>query len=268
VDEVLVPYLLQLASDEPIVNIDTNPFEANRERQLFENGSAAVLGFAAAVRKPFADLSSAAHKIATQDRRTACRFWAQGVARGILLNATRELPYVDVDRAFGGRGDASRAAMEDEALLELLYPYNEEDEALLESRYPHDEGDETGEDDENEENEENDENDDNDDNDDNDENDENDESDESDESAETSQSNSSSGLDEAFAPFDRRRQKCGIEADVPCSKPLRSYSGHCNTRTVKDVNYFGMFVFLKPPPFQINPIERRRRRRRRIRRGR
>jgi nuclear receptor interaction protein len=39
--------------------------------------------------------------------------------------------------------------------------------------------------------------------------------------------------------FSRRNQRPHVEASTPCSAPTRQYRGHCNVRTVKDVNYFG-----------------------------
>lgn len=38
----------------------------------------------------------------------------------------------------------------------------------------------------------------------------------------------------------RRRRKEDVELDVPCSRHTRVYRGHCNVKTVKDVNFFGL----------------------------
>lgn len=257
VDEILVPYLLQLASDRPIVNVETNRFEADTERQLFENESAAVFAFAAAVRKPFADLSSAGGEIDTQDRITACRFWASEVARGVLLNATRGLKFADVDRAFGGLGHATREATTDESRINLLHPHDEDEEVNVRTIDMTDDSGQTAvalmvDDTESQQQREgiSESNDD----DDAVTSDEEEEEDEE-EDDETSLSESSSDPDEEdgvpnlgvprfiyTAAFERQRLKSGVEPDVFCAKPFRNYTGHSNTRTVKDVNYFGKSV--------------------------
>ncbi|KAF9884439.1 hypothetical protein FE257_001770 [Aspergillus nanangensis] len=38
----------------------------------------------------------------------------------------------------------------------------------------------------------------------------------------------------------RRPRREDVELDVPCSSHTRMYRGHCNIKTVKDVNYFGL----------------------------
>jgi nuclear receptor interaction protein len=41
--------------------------------------------------------------------------------------------------------------------------------------------------------------------------------------------------------FGRRRyQRAKVERDIPCAPHTRVYTGHCNVKTVKDVNYFGL----------------------------
>ena len=40
-------------------------------------------------------------------------------------------------------------------------------------------------------------------------------------------------------PLDRRRMRESVGQDLPCDTHTRVYKGHCNVRTVKDVNYFG-----------------------------
>lgn len=40
--------------------------------------------------------------------------------------------------------------------------------------------------------------------------------------------------------FDRSRIREQVEQHVPCTTHLRQYRGHCNVKTVKDVNYFGL----------------------------
>lgn len=38
----------------------------------------------------------------------------------------------------------------------------------------------------------------------------------------------------------RRTRREDVELDVPCSSHTKVYRGHCNIKTVKDVNYFGL----------------------------
>ena len=42
------------------------------------------------------------------------------------------------------------------------------------------------------------------------------------------------------AGFGRSRQRAGVEMDKPCSTHTRVYKGHCNVKTVKDVNFYGL----------------------------
>lgn len=40
--------------------------------------------------------------------------------------------------------------------------------------------------------------------------------------------------------FTRSRQRAQVESNKPCSTHTRTYRGHCNVKTVKDVNYYGL----------------------------
>ncbi|SLM34185.1 WD40/YVTN repeat-like-containing domain [Lasallia pustulata] len=40
--------------------------------------------------------------------------------------------------------------------------------------------------------------------------------------------------------LERRKLREQVQAHVPCSSHTRQYRGHCNVKTVKDVNFFGM----------------------------
>lgn len=40
--------------------------------------------------------------------------------------------------------------------------------------------------------------------------------------------------------FTRSSQRARVECDKPCSTHTRMYSGHCNVKTVKDVNFYGL----------------------------
>ncbi|KAM3419352.1 hypothetical protein BST61_g5283 [Cercospora zeina] len=254
VDEILIPYLLQLACDRPIVNVDVNQFETDSNRLLFESERAAVFAFAAAVRKPFADLSSPTE--GSQSRQAAHSFWAQSVARGVLLNAGAAIRFVNIDRALGGRGKQNQEASVEEARIDLLLPESHQfehdlildnldimhanDWPLEETEHENmnipsdgqttvEEDDADGDDGEDEDE-------------------EGDDEDEDDESQSdfSSEADEEDGVPNLGIPryiyrsaFERRRLKSQVEPDVLTSGPTRSYRGHCNLRTVKDVNYFG-----------------------------
>ncbi|KAK5123260.1 hypothetical protein LTR85_002690 [Meristemomyces frigidus] len=313
VDDILIPYLLRLASPEkPIVDVQTNRFEVDANRHLFSSEKAAVLAFGAAVRTPFADLSSAvafasdangsAGSIQAQDRQTALYFWGRKVARGVLLNAAEGVNFTFVDRAFGGLGRVVRevqvegqeemvdeasaseegegeaaesmevadergatangaraedvtAAMREAREQEMSNAGGEEVEGILDAETLSwqptvdvgTDDDEIGEllyDDEDEII---------DDNDDDDEEDEDDQDDNEttmrDDGNASDTSSSPSELDGVpnsslphflfTSAFERRRQKSLVEPTAPCHGPIRTYRGHCNVRTVKDVNYLG-----------------------------
>ncbi|KAF2486605.1 WD40-repeat-containing domain protein [Neohortaea acidophila] len=285
IDEYLIPYLLRMARDKMVVNVETNRFEVDENRTLFATEKAAVLAFAAAVRIPFADLSSAvtlddnAGSIQAQDRETARRYWVGKVARGVLLNAAEGVNYVFVDRAFGGLGRVVReVAMagageeqeEDEPIREVeLLDHRGEvvdgadaddlapevnrlnriegsegpevamiDENAFEPSTVHGEGlrstaveDTEGEDDDDDNNDGYDY-----------------DGDEAEDSAEDdSEPDEEDGVPNLGMPrfmhastYERRRMRDQVGVGVPCSGSIRKYRGHCNVRTVKDVNYFGL----------------------------
>ncbi|KAK0800163.1 hypothetical protein LTR02_003635 [Friedmanniomyces endolithicus] len=287
IDDILIPYLLGLASDRPIVNVEANRFETEDRRQLFPTERSAVVAFAAALRIPFADLSSATagvqiagegDEIQAQDRDTARGFWAGKVARGVLLNAAEGLRHACVDRAFGGVGIMDSELREvEESLGEMVSrgegEDGEQEELMREVEMLDADGDAVDEmeskdpsttarearqttresggalpssetadsempdllEDEDVHNENDD--------DDNDEDDH--ESNDEEHSSEPDEidgvPNNRAGLPSFIfnSAFERRRHKERVEAHVPCSPSTRTYRGHCNVRTVKDVNYLG-----------------------------
>lgn len=59
--------------------------------------------------------------------------------------------------------------------------------------------------------------------------------------ADSSDEEDESDLDRPFLQYGGRKSKRrGVEMDVPCSAHSRVYRGHCNIKTVKDVNFFGL----------------------------
>jgi nuclear receptor interaction protein len=281
IDDILVPYLMSFARDKPIANVEANRFEHEGTRHLFASERNAVIAFAAAVKIPFADLSSGtapaeiADPMQAQNRQTAFRFWGLKAARGVLINAAEGVNYVFVDRAFGGLGRVVREAAEEEAGMESISEGEEEpivdaqvveshnpqrvdDAALAEREAMHEavsadlvaemmqesDSDAVGEDEGDEE----------DDADNNDEYNEvfdsedgfHDDEDEEDDD-DSSEPDEEDGVPNNGLPrfmyrsaFERRRIREKVASRVPCSSHTRVYRGHCNVKTVKDVNFFGL----------------------------
>ncbi|KAF2202897.1 WD40 repeat-like protein [Delitschia confertaspora ATCC 74209] len=263
IDDVLIPYLLHLAGDHPVVDVDVSRFEHDDTRMLFSSEKAAVLSFARALRIPFGDLSSGSSGVegdAQQDRKAALVYWAFRVGRGVLWNASRTIRFSLVDRAFGGSGRPDARVREEESALrerqEDIDPAEEEDavlEAELVSRAWAEESNEpvstiassaeerddgpisapAEPDEDNDEDEDSDGDVDSEDL-------EEDEDDNGDEDSDFELGYGRSGRVLWRSEFDRSRQRERVEADVPCSSHTRRYTGHCNVRTVKDVNFFGL----------------------------
>ncbi|KAF2641668.1 WD40 repeat-like protein [Massarina eburnea CBS 473.64] len=274
IDEILIPYLLQLASDDPVVDVDANRFEADETRILYSSQKAAVAAFSQALKIPFADLtggdatsndSDEDHKV--QDRAVAIERWAFKIGRGVLLNASKGVRFSAVDRAFGGRGKSDSiiqaeeaehrrrqedidpleddGALEDEALVDEAWARHtsiqseaasssrttaeraSSEPPLLDSDINVEEDDEEADSDE--------------------------DSDgdtyaydpvDDDEDAdsdvdEDGLARTRSGRILWRSDFDRNHLRERVESDVPCAPHTRVYRGHCNIRTVKDVNFFG-----------------------------
>jgi nuclear receptor interaction protein len=266
-DDIIIPYLLDLASDDPIVNVDVSRFETDSTRIIFETEKAAVLAFAQVLKIPFADLTGAVVPAAgntflpydVQDRTVAKRRWAHEIGRGVLRNAAKDIKFQFVDRAFGGRGISEKKIKAEER----AWREHQEDIDHLEDDDPVEEAEsvrrmwvnqsEPGEDmgstlsppDGSETEvatEDEDEQDDDDDNDDDgdeetDEDDANDTEDDDEEGLRRTRS----GRMFWRSDFGRsRHQRHRVEHDVPCAPHTRVYTGHCNVKTVKDVNFFGL----------------------------
>ncbi|KAI9698878.1 MAG: hypothetical protein M1820_007299 [Bogoriella megaspora] len=279
IDETLLPYLSALAERRPIIDPNASRFEVDENRVLFESEGEAVTAFARAVRIPFADLSSnASSDTDVQDRNTAIQFWGLKVARGVLMNAAEGVNFSFVDRAFGGLGRPDIGIREDERGLQLMGENIDPDapdpvvESLEVTMAPPSEpsanGRADGEPTKNNEaetgeehtggsssnisdpqsmqiNEEHEEAvDDGDEVEDEDVSDDNNDSDNEDDEGEEEEDG---GLATMLAngPFLRRSAykrtlRHNVEREVPCVPHMRKYTGHCNVRTVKDVNFFGL----------------------------
>jgi nuclear receptor interaction protein len=272
IDDMIIPYLLDLASDDPIVDVDVSRFAMDDTRILYSTEKAAVLAFAQAIKIPFADLTGAVMPLSSnrslpydvQDRDVTKRRWAYQIGRGVLRNASRDIKFKFVDRAFGGRGIAeSKIRAEEQAMREQqedIDPLEDDgpvtaaevlgripvrrnstgaDAVSYASAYTDDSAgdDPIADDDEleseadesNEEEEYSD--------DDPDSPDDDDDDDEDEEGLRRT----SSGRMLWRSDFGRSRFKREkVELDVPCAPHTRVFTGHCNVKTVKDVNYFGL----------------------------
>lgn len=275
IDEILIPYLLELASDNPIVNVDASRFEVDENRILYPAEKEAVLAFAAALKIPFADLASGAQNssINVQSRPDAIRIWGLQVARGVLMNAGEGVNFAFVDSAFGGIGTGNSRVLQEEASIlnrqedidpteeepgirafEIMEPSStsssvfeptdseEEDVIAMSDLRAMMEQDEDEDSDEDEE-----------------ELDENasipneassddedgdahfdDGEEEVEEDDEDEDEAPAYGMPFYRSAFERRRLREKVEDSVPCTTHSRVYAGHCNVRTVKDVNFFGL----------------------------
>ncbi|RAR00540.1 wd and tetratricopeptide repeat-containing protein [Stemphylium lycopersici] len=285
IQERLIPYLIDHAGDDSIVNADASKFETDDTRILYSSETEAVHAFGHALTIPFADLTgtdasatgSNPSEEPTQTRTAAKRRWAYQVGRGLLLNASKDIKFAFVDRAYGGRGISDKKIRAEEKALrerqEDIDTQTDEgpvrDAELIsvsaEDTNDHGEGpsssapesgprpgavgdaDESG--NEEEEEEDDDEEDDDDDDDDDDESDGDVDSDDGvDEDDDDSEEEDEEGLRRTRSghmlwrtDFGRSRYKrWKVERKVPCAPHTRVYIGHCNVKTVKDVNYFGL----------------------------
>jgi DDB1- and CUL4-associated factor 6 len=279
IDSKLIPYLLNLAQDEhPIVNIDANRFETDESRTIFESQVAAVNAFARSFKNFRLSTGSvengSQHSESASPKRTldvgaACRFWGVKVGRSLLMEAGEGVNYEFVKRAFGGlrvsiteevptdrhgeleEDDASIEAIDvvtsdstmeiaaEEPLGNASIPLSvsespettvqtsadsaNQDTTMTESSEvvaEEEEGDESDRDED-------------DDGDIEDDNSEREDSDDEDEGL-------SRPLYRRAVGFGGSKERAKVEFDKPYSSHTRVYKGHCNVKTVKDVNFFGL----------------------------
>ena len=290
IDEHLIPYLLNLAGQKAIPDVDGSRFVKDEYRNVFETETAAVTAFGNAVKMPLQDLSRAIvassgsegdePRRLLQDKEVARRYWGFKVGRALLMNAGDGINFQFVDTAFGGLGttqaeggkmEEDSDSNEDEDLVDevslirrrsrALEPdtgeaaetsHTGEDSAMDEGRSPsvqredsdidiedagsdaevilmddlHDEIAEhmAAEDDEDEYDDEN-----------------NDEGDDSD--ADDDDDGEITAEERQFmfqSASDRGKLREKVEKNVPCYSHTRKYTGHCNVKTVKDANFFGL----------------------------
>jgi hypothetical protein len=187
----------------------------------------------------------------------------------VLRNAAKDIKFAFVDHAFGGQGISDKTIRAEEKALrerqEDIDPSVDEgpvrdaelvstsaresgdqDEVVSSSANANESGSVAVEsaDEDNEDEEDEDEHEDEDDTDgdvDSDDEAEDDDDDDSDDVDEEGLQRTRSGHMLWRSDFSRSRyRRWKVERDVPCAPHTRVYTGHCNVKTVKDVNYFGL----------------------------
>ena len=285
IEECIIPYLLNLARNDAIPDIDASRFLKDENRKIYETETAAVIAFGAAVKMPLRDLPRAIVAGSgnegdgpgqfLQDKETARKYWGFMVGRGLLMNAGEGVNFQFVDTAFGGLGtiqvqedvdsDEEEDLVDEISLLQRpsrsLEPgTNEasetrrigEDSAIDEAHTPsvqHEESDidiedaesdaevilmddlhdeiaehMAAEDDEDDYDDEN-----------------NQDGDDSD--ADDDDDGEITAEERHFmfqSASDRGKLREKVEKNVPCYSHTRKYTGHCNVKTVKDANFFGL----------------------------
>ena len=271
IEDHLIPLLIQLASSrqasptsttQPITNVDASRFETDETRYLFPDEFAAVVAFSNAIKIPLQDMSRALTysgdesgtdtslgKVKAQDKRTALRYWGFKVGRGLLMNAGEGVNFALVDRAFGGLGiprnvDEGRVQENidpniEEQVVTTAQVFRADSSQDSNSRHvvdgeierigaesrdsndPNDESENEMEDDDSDMGE-----------------DEESEEDDDEEAEEDDE-----GLADHFifrSTSERIRLQSQVQREVPVMPQTRKYTGHCNFKTVKDVNFFGL----------------------------
>jgi nuclear receptor interaction protein len=187
------------------------------------------------------------------------------VGRGVLRNAAKDIKFAFVDRAFGGQGISDKTIKAEENALrerqedidisvdegpvrdaELVSASGLESSGQDEARSSSADVNESesvavesADEDEDDEDEDEDDTDGDVESDDGEE--EDDDDDDSDDVDEEGLQRTRSGHMLWRSDFSRSRyRRWKVERDVPCVPHTRVYTGHCNVKTVKDVNYFGL----------------------------
>ncbi|CEL06208.1 Putative WD repeat-containing protein (AFU_orthologue; AFUA_1G02990) [Aspergillus calidoustus] len=198
------------------------------------------------------------------DPSTLTRFWLLEVGRGILMEVGTGVNFEYVNRAFGGLNatiedspdddgdmeiersqDDSEANIEEAAIHDISFTFNRDPShqrhpAFMESWTPNlstqtasEDGDyngapvmNSGATDETDDTDDT-------------EDDEGAEDDDDDDDDDSSDSDAAERLFRSYG-FERSAREDEVEKDVPCSSHTRVYRGHCNVKTVKDCNFFGL----------------------------
>ncbi|KAI9370366.1 hypothetical protein BJX61DRAFT_535693 [Aspergillus egyptiacus] len=264
-EAILVPYLKELADDNtPVVNIDSSRFEHDATRILFQTQHAAVAAFETALTTGISDESgrtgsgtngeSGPSGTGATDPAAMARFWLLQVGRGILMEAGAGVNFEFVNRAFGGLNtrfeedsegemelersqDDAEANFEEEPIQAISLAINANSRVSSHRRDPSgieedmdsqvstnitNEGDDNGSEPAiNSE--------------------QTDDSDDDANGADEDDDSESDAAERLFKSYGfERNGREDVETDVPISSHTRVYRGHCNVKTVKDANFFGL----------------------------
>lgn len=268
------------AGPRPISNVDASRFETDENRILFRDETAAVIAFSRAIQIPLQDMSgaltyldsgegteSSQRTVQAQDKQAALKYWGFKVGRGLLMNAGEGVNFAFVDRAYGGLGlsrdidegrvqDNIDSATEEQVVdtadvVSNASPVKGEPESAqngannetpeeVHVNEPEEVNEEASEDDDDDDGDDDDDDGDDDDDDSDDDGDDND-SDDGDDDGEADEDDG--GLASQFilrSTSERNRLRSQVQKDVPVMAHSRKYTGHCNVKTVKDVNFFGL----------------------------
>ncbi|OAX80682.1 hypothetical protein ACJ72_04977 [Emergomyces africanus] len=285
IENILIPYLQNIAGDEAVVNVDASRFEHDSTRILFDSQLAAVNAFAESIKLPLEDLAGRAAASTTEengqssdsrpslqalDRHASYRFWGLKVGRGILMEVGEGVNFEFVNRAFGGIRTIVEEGDEEDDQRERIQADidpNEEEEQIEEIRlissagrgtsrgqrdrdtpmgdharhgresaatgsleHPETDGDSNEEADSGA--------------------DDDDDADGAHDYLSDSENDGSGSDSDQSGEFEGRagryfirrgaNRRTAVESHVPCSSHVNVYRGHCNIKTVKDVNYFGL----------------------------
>ncbi|KAL4821505.1 hypothetical protein BDW67DRAFT_172263 [Aspergillus spinulosporus] len=254
-EAVLIPYLRDLADDSPVVNVDSSRFEHDETRILFPSQKAAVDAFEDALKSAIP--TDTASGTDAGEATSTTHFWLLSVGRGILMDAGTGVNFEFVNRSFGGLNatvednsdeeveversqDDTEANIEDEAIQDISLAINRgssrqgqraRSNEILESQTPMstDTGSEMGNAEFNVASSSSDE---------HEEGDDDDDDDDDEDMGDSSESDAAERLFRSYG-FERSGRE-DVESHVPCSSHTRVYRGHCNVKTVKDANFFGL----------------------------
>ncbi|KAL4884344.1 hypothetical protein BJY04DRAFT_215310 [Aspergillus karnatakaensis] len=273
---VLIPYLQDLADDTPVVNVDSSRFERDETRILFPTQHAAVAAFEDALKNELSVSSTPESEdgppardhrhgsngsnrsnnsstsngsgLSSSDPGSSEHYWLLEVGRGVLMEAGTSVNFEFLNRAFGGLNatiqddddmeiersqDDTEANVEEEPIHDISLAIHRDsrqhhsasgDDAPTMSTNTASEDEDSDADDDPDINSDTSESDD----------------DDSDVGVEedTSESDAAERLFRDYG-FERSARE-DVKVDVPCGSHTRVYRGHCNVKTVKDANFFGL----------------------------
>ncbi|RMZ79567.1 hypothetical protein DV737_g3349, partial [Chaetothyriales sp. CBS 132003] len=216
--ETFVPklhqYLYELADDsKAVIDLDRHRFEHDERRQVFQSQKSAVQAFTRALsgielrvgQGASIDMSTASTAKRIMDKGAAARFWAVKVGRSLLMEAAEGVTFDFVNRAYGGLRLRLPSLLGAERSQEDIDP-DEHEHGIERASTMRTGNSDTG----------------------------------SSQPPQARRENAQAMIRRRIALSSRSRERALVNIDVPYSSHSQSYKGHCNTRTVKDVNYYGL----------------------------